>query len=436
MKQLIVALLVCLTGISASFAAEKIKPLTDGDFRTYNPAQVRLGRLLFYDRVLSGNYVISCATCHNHRRASSNGFTLDAIPEEVKDELAINGLPLYDALKPSSRHSPPLFNLAAKQFQTLFMDGRLTRKADGSFEVYKVDELPAGLNDVLAVQSLIPVITDGEFMANMGNDPAQIAHIENQTLWDALAERVRDLPEYWPHFKEAFPEMKDPKEIDIVKIGNAIGAFVGTEWRSDNSPFDRYLRGDKSALTARQVRGMELFYGDAGCGSCHAGILQTDHQFHAIGGWPWRFDANFEDKLPEALRGRFSVTGRDVDRFKLRTQTLRNVALTAPYGHAGGYETLEEVIEQHLFPDRSYKRKLAAFERDGVELPRSMRRTYEEILASRDVPRPPLLDNPDDETVKDAIADLIAFLNSLTDEKGARGKLGRPEEVPSSLFVD
>ena len=72
----------------------------------------------------------------------------------------------------------------------------------------------------------------------------------------------------------ANPDIKVPEDVTFAHAANAIGAFEAAAWRVDQSPFDQYIRGDKSAMSKSAVRGMSLFYGEAGCGDCHAGVFQ------------------------------------------------------------------------------------------------------------------------------------------------------------------
>ncbi|MDD9909288.1 MAG: hypothetical protein OXR62_06305 [Ahrensia sp.] len=306
-------LIICAASLSAT---ELPQPLRDQDYRSYDPALVKLGRLLFYDRILSGSYRVSCATCHNHDRASSNGVRLDGWVDE-RDEAAVSGAETYEPFKPSAAHAPALFNLGARQFTRLFFDGRVARSAKGGFISSAGEDLPDGLNDVLAVQALFPAVQSDELVGTVDSDLSRAAHEGNAAIWDALAARIADTPEYWPPVRSAFPQKASLGEITMVDIANAIGAFVGTEWRSDRSAFDHYLHGDASALDAGQRRGMLAFYGEAGCSSCHAGALQTDHQRHAIG---------------DELR---------------RTPSLRNIAHTAPYGGDGSFMELPDYLRHH-----------------------------------------------------------------------------------------
>ncbi len=419
-----------------AIGTELPKPFTEQDFRSYPDAQIKLGQLLFYDRILSGSYRVSCATCHNHDRASSNGFLLSGKTVPKGDTMATNGLDPYDATRPSSRHAPHFFNIGAKQIKALFSDGRVEALGAGSFISPSQRELPTGLQDILAVQSLFPAVTGDELVGTGENDLRAVAHLGNQVIWNALAKRVQDLPEYWPYFQAAYPKMKSRTDIDITSIANALGAFVGTEWRSTNSPFDRYLAGEVNALSAKQKRGMNLFYGEAECSSCHSGALMSDNQYHAIAAWPWRFDANFSEDLPDILQGRISVTKKTGDAFKMRTPSLRNLSYTAPYGWAGGYQSLKGVVRTHVQPNFAYLDKLKLIKQSGSIWPAAARAQYRELRNARSMMTPDYFKFSNGDDAERALDDLVAFLQSLDDEKGVRGRLGKPKEVPSSLMLD
>jgi len=132
-------------------------------------------------------------------------------------------------------------------------------------------------------------------------------------------------------FQQAFPP---GGEITHVRMARAIAAFERT-LVSDGLPFDRYLQGDKSAVSAAAQRGLELFSGKAGCMACHSGALLTDWGFHHIG---LRSD--------DPGRGEHVHTEEEKQRYHraFRTPPLRNVGLTAPYMHDGSLGTLEAVV--------------------------------------------------------------------------------------------
>ncbi len=405
------------------------KPVQEQDFRQYTPQMVKLGQLLFYDRVLSGTYRVSCATCHHPDRASSNGFRTDQGVDQKGDDLAINGLSLYEALKPSAKHAPALFNLGASEFTVMFGDGRVAQHQDGSFLSPAGSQLPEGLQDVLAVQALFPAVTGDELVGTVDNDVKAVAHLGNGAIWQALTERVQYLPDYWPPFKAAYPQLNSLDQITITHIANAISAFVGTEWRSDDAPFDAWLRGNKQALSPSQTNGLELFYGKAGCSRCHGGSFQTDHGFHPVATPLWRFDVDLFGG-PEAFeihQDRAELTGKDADKYNRRTPSLRNVEWTAPYGHAGSFKTLAGFLKAHLDPTAGL-REFVLKRSSGKPLPTAVQMVVDQLIARNKLPSVKLS--------KQEISELLAFLKSLSQPDSLQGRLGRPEIVPSSLALD
>jgi cytochrome c peroxidase len=182
-------------------------------------------------------------------------------------------------------------------------------------------------------------------------------------VWSLLTARVMANEEYQGLFGQAYPN-SDISEISFVHIANAIGAFEAAAFRADNSPFDRYLRGEKSAMSKNAKKGWKLFKGKANCISCHSGALLTDQDFYSIGIpqiGPGKGDgpSGFDDY------GRERVTGEETDRYKFRTPTLRNVALTGPWGHDGAYDTLEGIVRHHLDPVQA----LAEYDLSQAALP-------------------------------------------------------------------
>ena len=150
------------------------------------------------------------------------------------------------------------------------------------------------------------------------------------------------------------------EDITFAHAANAIAAFESLAGRADNSPFDRYIRGDKDALSKRAEKGMMLFYKGVrkrtACADCHSGIYQTDQSYHAIARpqiGPGRGSNGPRRSGGHEDFGRQQVTGNNYDILKFRTPSLRNVALTAPYGHSGAYNSLRAVVEHHVNPLRS-----------------------------------------------------------------------------------
>ena len=421
-------------------AAPLPDPLTDADFLTLDTGQAKLGQLLFYDNILSGNRNISCGTCHHHDQNSGDGLSL-GIGEggrgvgpkrkggQGKDRIA----------KRIPRNASALWNLGHKDINILFHDGRLeTSDLYGNgFNSPAEEWLPQGLPNILAAQALFPMTAQFEMAGNpRENEIAGAVHDRIDAAWPILAQRVRTIPAYGAAFVEAFAHIDAPEQVTIVEIATAIAAFIGTEWRNHDSPFDAYLQGDPTALSPEQTRGMTLFYGPAGCSGCHAGPLLSDQKFHALAfpqfgpGRTRRFDPYARDV------GRMAESDSLEDAYRFRTPPLRNVALTAPYGHNGAYPTLDGIVRHHLEPLGS----LARWQPDLARLPdvpwlaaadfivRDDAREAARHSARIDVTPTPLADIQ--------VAEIVAFLNGLTGRTAHIRPLGRPAQVPSGLPVD
>jgi len=421
----------------AANAGDLPAPLTDESFRQPSTQSIALGQLLFYDPVLSGSDTVSCATCHHPRFGTSDGLSLGLGdggtglgPERVVDR---ENLPE----KRVPRNSPALFNLGAYEFTSLFHDGRL--EADPSkpagIRTPLGQEMVAGFQSVLAAQAMFPVLSPDEMAGHYSESAISRAVRQGRLThsggaWSLIAQKVRAIPQY----RALFDRVNGVgSQIDFTDIANAIADFVAFEFRADDSPFDRHLRGTQ-LLPGPAQQGMALFYGKAGCSTCHAGPFQTDHAFHAIAmvqigpGKAERFESHNRDD------GRFRVTGRAQDAFRFRTPSLRNIALTAPYGHDGAYASLEAVLRHHLDPVRallSYDPSQAILpDLPGAQDWNILRDAGEisAIAAANELEPMSLTDGE--------VALLITFLNSLTDRTGVTGRLGVPRRVPSGLPLD
>jgi cytochrome c peroxidase len=252
------------------------------------------------------------------------------------------------------------------------------------------------------------------------NEIAGAVHDRIDTAWPIIADRVKAIP--------AYRDMLG--EVTISAIANALGAFMDSEWRSYDSAYDL------GTMTAAQKRGAELFKGEAGCLTCHSGPFQTDHDFHALGlpafgpGRTRQFEGIARDV------GRMSESDALEDAYKFRTPSLRNVALTAPYGHNGAYPTLEGIIRHHLDPAQS----LDMWTPELARLPKATKAEVVDFLIwqdSREMARQKSAISIDPVHLDDdQVDDLVAFMHALTGGGSRYGRLGRPTAVPSGLKVD
>lgn len=422
--------------------------ITDNDFYpTPSSAKVVLGKVLFYDKILSGNGNTSCATCHHPLAGTGDGLALPV--GEGGKGLGVtrdtgSGSDAVHERVP--RNAPHVFNLGAKEFAVMFHDGRVT--ADNSqpsgFASPAGEQLPLGLDNPLAVQAMFPVTSATEMAGQTGEnsvaDAAAAGILAGENgVWGILAQRLRAIPEYVALFQAAYPgQINTADDIHFKDAANAIAAFEATAWRADNSRFDQYLRGDNWALSTSEERGMKLFYGKANCSSCHSGKFQTDQGFHAIampqiGPGKGHNTEGYDDGREDF--GREAVTGNVNDRFRFRTPTLRNVALTAPYGHAGAFDTLEAVVRHHLSPIDS----LFNYDISQVRMPSRIDLDEQDFIVMSDAWRLEQIAQRNElasvDLDEEEIAYLMSFLHALTDSAFLDDRRNVPNRVPSNMTL-
>ncbi len=424
--------------LGSPMLAQQLQPVTDAAYSPVDFNEAKLGQLLFYDPILSGNRETACATCHHPSFGTSDGVSLSfgdgAVglgPDRLPD-------PANMPEERIPRNSPALFNLGAREFTVLFHDGRLEADAasPNGIRTPMDGDMVQGFASILSAQTMFPVLSRDEMAgSHRENDVARLVRqgriTRNGGAWDVLARRVAAIDAYADQFATVYPHISMADDIAFTDISNAIAAFVEYEWRSDTSPFDAHLRGD-SPLTGGAARGLDVFYGKGQCADCHSGPFLTDHQFHAMAApqiGPGK-SATFENHQRD--EGRFRVTGQISDNYAFRTPSLRNVALTAPYGHAGAHKDLAQFVRDHAEPAKS----LARFDRTQAVLPAFEGDDFAvlddpaQIKAISDAVRArPVALSPAD------VADLVAFLHSLTDPISKTGRLGSPSTVPSGLPV-
>ncbi len=397
-------------------------------------ALVALGRALFFDKELSGNRNISCATCH-HPVAGTG----DALPVSFGEGgvgLGANREQADAHLIP--RNAPHVFNGGVTGVNSMFWDSRVTH--DPVTGVLTTPEL--GLNtaapvlaealpltSALAAQAMFPVTSREEMRGQsdpLAPDPLRDA-VDNPSIWAALMDRIGAIPEYRTLFAAAYPSVPDFDDFNFGHAARAIAAFERDAWTALDTPLDNYLGGDMSAMSNAAKRGALLFFGRASCGKCHDGPLLSDYEHHAVcvpQVGPGKVEAN-ED------RGLALETGLVEDDYKFRTPALRNVALTGPWMHDGCFTTLEAAVRHHLDPLSS----LTSF--DVSQLPAPFN-TMVDTDPARNAARVAALDpdHPMDVGLSDGeFDDLMAFLHALTDPASTNLLGVIPDSVPSGLPV-
>ncbi len=420
-------------------------PITDAAFAPVDEDAARLGQLLYWDPILSGNRNISCGTCHHPRFGTSDGVSLglgeggvglgpDRVPDPAN--LPEQRIP---------RNSPALWNLGALEFTVMFHDGRIEVDKDRptGLRTPLEDDMLVGFANLLSAQNMFPVLSSDEMAGHYGENDISTAVRQGLITgpggaWEKIAARVATIPDYVALFEATYPEIAEGRPIAFTDISNAIAAFVAFEFRSDDSPFDRHLWGEPT-LDEHELAGKFLFYGEAGCAACHAGPFLTDHKFHAMGqpqlgpGKAERFESHQRDI------GRMRVTGDPDDAYAFRTPSLRNVVHTGPWGHAGAFSELRAFLVHHIDPlgglDR-YVPQATLPKFDPARPDWTIMETPAERVAIAAAAAAGAVDRPEISLTDEEIDQILAFLDSLTDEAALAGRLGVPEMVPSGLPVD
>lgn len=345
----------------------------------YNPDRVKLGHLLFFDPLLSGEMDVACSTCHLPRFAFGDGRQFPA-------GAGATGLgpdrtdPIPAPLRLMPRNSPPMFNLG--------LHGNMSPVPSVNGTMF----WGAGAKG-LEAQVLNPIAAESELRG---------VTYSRAVALDSVIARLAANGEYVELFEAAFPMAPADSIIIQTTLERAIAAYL-RELLTPNAPIDYFLKGDPAALTDKQKAGLELFIGDAGCVGCHMGPQLSDFSMHVLG------------TRQEGL-GRDTTPGDDLGwgehggiPYAFRTAPLRQVTESAPYFHAGTAETLLDVLEFKNAGESRYSR-----------VTDNMLDPYAVPLGLSDA----------------QISDLIAFLGALTDTVTIKGPLFQPpERVPSGLPI-
>lgn len=387
----------------------------------------RLGQLLVFDKVLSGNLDISCMTCHHPTLATGDERSL-AIGQGAT---GLGQGRIHPAGLFIPRNAPPLFNLHL--LDNLFWDGRVAVDPSGGVHTPAGAWLTPAMSEVfefgaLSALGLFPVLSREEMRGLPGeNELADIPDEEVGEIWTALMTRLGSVPEYRDLFEQAYPGTPF-NEMSFAHASNAMAGFFVQAFTFDNTPWDRFLAGDSRALTEDQLQGALKFM-NAPCSVCHNGPGFSDDDFHNVAlaqfGPGHANGPSGRDDF-----GRMNVTGDASDVYRFRTTMLRNVELTGPYGHAGEFSDLSLFIDHYS----QSAEKLRAYGADDVPDPllrgTLLSENIEDIIAARDpLILPVVFDS-------EFTRQLTAFMLSLTDERARRLDRFVPQKVPSGLPVD
>ncbi|CDG38274.1 MULTISPECIES: cytochrome-c peroxidase [Asaia] len=314
-------------GVAPQFAGEVIQPIPESLPVDWTKAE--LGRQLFFDRRLSGDGKLNCASCHGLDKGGVDNLVTATGINGQKGP--INVPSVYNAV----------FNVAQ------FWNGRA------------VD---------LAAQAAGPVTNPVE----MGSHD-----------WPAVAAIIAAVPEY----HTAFEALYGPNAVNQRTVTNAIAEYEKTLITPD-SPFDLYLKGDNNAITAQEKRGYERFKA-IGCSGCHSGVAVGGDAYEVMGlEGPYFTDRKVG--LTDVDSGREGFTHALDDHQKFKVPNLRNVALTAPYFHDGSAATLADAVRQMARYQTPYATLSKQDADDIVAFLKTLTGKYQGVPLQQVIAEPPL----------------------------------------------
>lgn len=325
-----------------------------------NPLQAELGRLLFWDPILSGDRDVACATCHLPEHGYADGqhqaIGVGGTGRGPDRQVGHTGR--------VARNSQTVLNTAWNGINELGVFDPATAPMFWDNRIASLKE-----------QAVVPIESREEMRGDAVSE--NMIHIE-------IESRLNAIPAYQTAFEEAF----GTDRITMDHLSTALASFQ-TTLIANNSPFDRWMRGEPGALSAREISGMQEFV-IAGCADCHSGPLFSDFETHVLG-----VQEGIDITEPDSGDGEFAF----------RTPTLRQLSFTAPYFHAGQFATLGQAIDFYDERRRSSNPNVPSSALD-----------------------PELLDVPEMDDGRGAI--IQEFLNSLNDTSFDRVV---PQSVPSGL---
>jgi cytochrome c peroxidase len=271
-----------------------------------SPEKVELGRLLFFDPILSGNKDVSCATCHQPEFNYA---------EFLETSIGVNGIGAGSKRRFLDPNDIPFVKRNSQSVLNTAFNGMKIG------EPYHAESAPMFWDmraKGLEAQALEPIKTLEEMRGH--------AYSEDKILVEIIR-RLRAIPEYKTLFTKAF--MGDPDPVNATNLSKAIAAYERS-LVAGNSRFDLYMRGDSSALSTGEKEGLNLFL-KTGCARCHSGPMLSDFKLHTLG-------------VPDSQTRKESDSGINHD-YAFRTPSLRNLRFTGPYMHSGKFATLEEVVQ-------------------------------------------------------------------------------------------
>ncbi len=423
-------------------------PATQRSQRQRTPEEdpkIKLGQLLFFSHSLSGDLTSSCATCHTPDFGGSDALSL-GIGVSAVDAADIGPVRRLDSSKdldPAADGGPNMH----RNSQTVFNSSLFDRSMSFDGRVFVLDEevIPGGkgqtirtpesgnLSDSSSADGLLEIFVKFP-LTNHNEMRAYLFSAESQEEYrEHLAARLRGEKDiemlsaegagnWLERFRQAFgnPEASAEEVVTIVNIQRALAAYIESMIFIE-SPWKRYIEGDNNAISLSAKRGGRLFYGaieneGLGCASCHSGDFFTNEEFYNVG-FP-QIGRGFMRAEKDDI-GRWASTRQENDMYAFRVPSLLNVAVTMPYGHAGTFDLLQDAIRYHANPRQevlNYDFTLSGLTQFQGSLlyDYAASHTNKALNSKSFLYAEPLL--PGKELTNNEVADVAAFLRSLTDD--------------------
>lgn len=378
-----------------------------------------LGQALAFDKILSGNQNISCMTCHHPTQGTGDNLALSL----GEGGTGVGESRFGGHIIP--RNAPPLFNLHA--FKTMFWDNRVRVVEDQLITPAGAQLTPAmeavfqyGL---VSAQAMFPVTSREEMRGFSNNELGSLADDDFSGIWAALMTRLGAIPEYVDLFESAYPHTAFA-DMTFAHAANAIAGFEIRAFSATQTPWQAFLSGDEQILSKSQITGAIAFF-ESGCANCHSGATLSDFSSRNTAmpqfGPGKKAGASGTDDW-----GFGSISGYDLDRYTFRVPPLFNVELTGPYGHAGQYSDLSEMIKHYIRPDRSLRKYRIEKHVRQSDLYALIENNQEQVLSNVDAETFATTTNTNK---------IMSFLQTLTDPASTQLDWVIPNSVPSGLPV-
>lgn len=334
-------------------------PATGLNLPSVNDPITQLGMKLFYSKSLGGEKDSACVTCHHPSLGGADQLSLGIGVEAVEPDLLGPGRRHISGKFTVPRNAPTTFNSALYR-KSLFWDSRVSQ-LDGGIRTpessWAVPDQTAG-DSLLEAQARFPITSAEEMRTHRFEADGTNSHVREHLAariggydggYNAQAELATN--NWLPEFQRAFGSSQTAENlISYDNIAVALASYEASQLFIDN-PWNRYVAGDQGAITVQAKQGALLFFTDKNnggghCSSCHSGDLFSDEQNHLVA-FPQTGPGKGDGVSGDDDFGLERETGNRGDRYRFRTPSLLNISMTAPYGHTGAYQTLEQVISHY-----------------------------------------------------------------------------------------